>query len=297
MKKVKILITSILLVFIFKTYAQQAYSTDYKIEYELTFHKDSTDLENETSEKMYLFSGSKYGVFVNRPRAEAEERMQEIIKRFGGAVQVRLSVNTNNGADLNKAIFTDLQSGKTLVLQNLGDKDYIYEETQKPVWNMTEETGEYMGYVVQKATTEFGGRSYEAWFTLEIPIPDGPYIFQGLPGLIVELYDTKKHYHFKMKSIDKLEEAKVWELPDEKLTGKEKVQKTQKKLDQNALIGSDYTYMMGKTPGVSGSSSMASDGQFKLDVEDKSGKKLTKEDLKRMFKAELEKQNNPIELE
>lgn len=286
----------LLMVFTSHIYAQQEYPTDYKIEYELTFVQDTTDLEHKDTEKMYLFSGSRYGVFVNKPRAEAEERMEEIMKRFGGSVQVKLGVNTNKGQDLNKAIFTDFQQGEILVLQELADKDYIYEEKNHAEWKITEEMEEYMDYAVQKATTEFGGRTYEAWFTMEVPIPDGPYIFNGLPGLIVELYDTQKHYHFKMKSIDKLEEPKVWVLPKAKLSSKEKVLQTAQKLNQNALNSSDYGYMMSRTPGISGSSSNTN-GQINLDIQDKSGKKISKEDLKRMYKAQLEKQNNPIELE
>ena len=42
----------------------------------------------------------------------------------------------------------------------------------------------------------FRGRTYEAWFTTEIPVKDGPWKFHGLPGLILEVYDIQKHYSF-----------------------------------------------------------------------------------------------------
>ncbi|MCW1963934.1 GLPGLI family protein [Chryseobacterium viscerum] len=59
---------------------------------------------------------------------------------------------------------------------------------------------------LQKATTQFGGRSWVAWFSKDIPIPYGPYKFNGLPGLIVELYDIKKDYHFKIIKSEKITE-------------------------------------------------------------------------------------------
>lgn len=33
---------------------------------------------------------------------------------------------------------------------------------------------------------------------------EGPYKFHGLPGLIIEIYDAKNHYHFKLIGIEKI---------------------------------------------------------------------------------------------
>jgi len=54
-------------------------------------------------------------------------------------------------------------------------------------WKLEDGKKEILGYQCQKATTEFGGRQYEAYFTTEISIPNGPWRFQGLPGLILEV--------------------------------------------------------------------------------------------------------------
>jgi len=45
------------------------------------------------------------------------------------------------------------------------------------------------GYKCIRATNE---KHHVAWFTMDIPIAEGPSIYSGLPGLIVE-YDTGKH--------------------------------------------------------------------------------------------------------
>ena len=72
-------------------------------------------------------------------------------------------------------------------------------------WVITNETKESDGYVMQKATTTFRGRDYIAWFTKEIPIPMGPYKFYGLPGLILEIYDTDNIYHWTITTIEEKE--------------------------------------------------------------------------------------------
>lgn len=74
---------------------------------------------------------------------------------------------------------------------------YKYSEPM-PVfdWKYMEDKKTIVDYECQKAICKFGGRSYEVWFTPEIPISDGPWKFQGLPGLIMEAYDVQHHYEF-----------------------------------------------------------------------------------------------------
>jgi len=56
-------------------------------------------------------------------------------------------------------------------------------------------------YQCQLAELDFRGRTYQAWFTLEIRIPYGPFKFFGLPGLILEIYDMKREVYFAATSI------------------------------------------------------------------------------------------------
>lgn len=75
----------------------------------------------------------------------------------------------------------------------------IVSEPQIPKlkWSLQQEETKIIGkFICQKATTSFRGRDYEAWYTLEIPISNGPWKFQGLPGLILEIYTTDKDRSF-----------------------------------------------------------------------------------------------------
>jgi GLPGLI family protein len=58
-----------------------------------------------------------------------------------------------------------------------------------------------LGLNCKKATCHYAGRSYEAWFTPDIPINDGPYKFSGLPGLIVKLTDSNNEHIFELQEI------------------------------------------------------------------------------------------------
>lgn len=65
-------------------------------------------------------------------------------------------------------------------------------------WKLMDEKKTFLGYTLYKAETYFRGRIWEAWYCPEISFNDGPYKFRGLPGLIFEVYDTKKHYIFSL---------------------------------------------------------------------------------------------------
>jgi GLPGLI family protein len=63
-------------------------------------------------------------------------------------------------------------------------------------WKISDETKNIGNFKAQKATANFGGRHWEAWFSTELPFSEGPYKFRGLPGLILELKDSNENYLF-----------------------------------------------------------------------------------------------------
>lgn len=77
-------------------------------------------------------------------------------------------------------------------------------EWKEVVWTYhPNTTAELFGYTCNKATTKFAGREYIAWYSLDIPIPYGPYKFYGLPGLIVKLEEVSGMYVWEMCSLKK----------------------------------------------------------------------------------------------
>ena len=54
-----------------------------------------------------------------------------------------------------------------------------------------------MGYSCQLASCDFRGRRWYAWFSTDIPVNEGPWKLFGLPGLVLEAWDSKKHYVYK----------------------------------------------------------------------------------------------------
>jgi GLPGLI family protein len=64
-------------------------------------------------------------------------------------------------------------------------------------WVIGNEFDTVLSYRCQKAVTKFKGRTYEAWFTTEIPIGNGPWKLGGLPGLIMKVSDSQHYFNFE----------------------------------------------------------------------------------------------------
>lgn len=89
---------------------------------------------------------------------------------------------------------------------------YTVKDTIAQNWTLHKEKRTIGNYDCSKATTEFRGREYIAWFTTKIPVDYGPRKFSGLPGLVLEIYDTKgvyKAYASEIKINDSIDIKKV----------------------------------------------------------------------------------------
>ena len=85
--------------------------------------------------------------------------------------------------------------------------DYQYTESLTlQQWEIHDDTISIVGNLCQKATCNFRGRNYIAWFAIDIPISNGPWKFSGLPGLIMKVYDIDKLYIFECIGIENYKE-------------------------------------------------------------------------------------------
>ncbi|WP_344828822.1 GLPGLI family protein [Chryseobacterium ginsenosidimutans] len=89
----------------------------------------------------------------------------------------------------------------------IGHDMFSFPSEDKITWDLSNETKKFGEYTLQKATTNFGGRIWTAWFNKEINISEGPYKFRGLPGLIFQLEDSKSNYIFTLVKNRNLKET------------------------------------------------------------------------------------------
>ncbi len=90
------------------------------------------------------------------------------------------------------------------VLFSYIDSKIRYSEDQAVTWVLYSDIKVIGGVKCQKAATNLFGRRWIAYFAKEkYPQAIGPYKFAGLPGLIMEIHDTRGDYHFTVSKIKK----------------------------------------------------------------------------------------------
>ena len=80
---------------------------------------------------------------------------------------------------------------------------YYYEQELPAIdWQMQDADSVVCGYSCSKAVGEWRGRRWTVWYSMDIPIDDGPWKLQGLPGLILHAEDAQGDFFFTCVGIE-----------------------------------------------------------------------------------------------
>lgn len=150
---------------------------------EKSIYKDFTMSAQDSIMKVEVETMKKTGVYKDFTKSMKMPKFGEKIYKFYPDMKIQYVERVANG-------FTPVNIG--------------YDENLKFDWKISTDKQKIGTYNTQKATTEFGGRKWTAWFTSEIPFQDGPYKFYGLPGLIVKIEDEGKNYSWELKGNKKV---------------------------------------------------------------------------------------------
>lgn len=189
------------LTFIFLLFGLMVSAQNTRIIYEYYFKPDSLKQDDTKKELMYLDitkSGSK---FYSRDKAIQDStinaEMQKQMALNSGSGSFSFKASSGKPALVNYKVIKSYPDFQSVLHTNIHRYNYKVKETEPINWKILSENKTIGDFKAQKATADFGGRQWVAWFTMDIPFQDGPYKFSGLPGLILELEDTKQQHSFK----------------------------------------------------------------------------------------------------
>ena len=180
---------------------------DIQVKYELKFMPDTLERDKFKTQTMVLRMNTKgisvyqeYGKFRSDSVTAARTRNGKI-KLSDSNEAIKYQTKARDNITIAKSW---PEKHKILVRELIGlDGTFYYTEDKTDFgWEVDfTQTKEIGGYTCHSAKGSYAGRDYQAWFTPEIPISDGPWLFCGLPGLILEVSSLDKEFLYTCMSI------------------------------------------------------------------------------------------------
>ena len=203
-----------ILLFFFVSYieAQEIENVQLRVHYATKF-KRWENSKNMSSDEQVLDIGKNVSKFYSLWETRNEEIRDSILAR-GGTYQEVQNVLGKAGYPRSYeyyAVYKNYPEKGRITYTDKEFKDYMYqEELEKPQWQIfTEEKALVADYQCQKAQTDFRGRTWTVWFTMDIPIGDGPWKLCALPGLILKAEDSRGDFLFKCIEIKYMDRENI----------------------------------------------------------------------------------------
>jgi GLPGLI family protein len=187
MRKILLVLTLLLL-----SIPSQSQSADIVIEYGVNFNELAIDTANITDEdvKKYFFKSEN-----DAKRLLKSDRTLAVLNYYSETNTATFKRVELMDVDDQKSIYLAM-SGVVEIQHDINKNMVLYRKkeinTNDIEWEITEEYKKIIGYSCQKAITIHTNpngtqKKIVAWFATEIPIPTGPFMYVGLPGLILEV--------------------------------------------------------------------------------------------------------------
>lgn len=187
-----------------------------RVVYNFSHMRDTNNPSRMYKERMQLVCNAEIALYNSFTK-----KQQDSIRD----VQIREAERVGNNMVVNRGLIvpysndqmtTSIKDKIRSVFLYFNNNPYkISEPLENIKWQIGKEVKNIAGYPCQKATCNFKGRNYTAWFTTDIPLPFGPWKLHGLPGLILEATDEKKQVQFSCESISRNMNASAIKFPQD----------------------------------------------------------------------------------
>jgi GLPGLI family protein len=202
----KSLLTSTILLFALTVVkAQKPDTAKAIIHYKFSHLRDTTNRDKPYTENMLLFAGQTSSAYKSYDRKMQDALMMKQLAEQAaeqkGSGQMNFKIT--NRVATTQTEYYQFPLEKKFIRKERLITPYLIEEPMPVIsWKISKDTASFGTLHCQKATAHFKGRDYTAWFCPDLPFHSGPWKLNGLPGLIVEAYDTNKEVVFKFDGLE-----------------------------------------------------------------------------------------------
>ncbi|WKS94984.1 GLPGLI family protein [Riemerella columbina] len=168
--------------FILMLYTLLFSAQTYQFNYHFTFKEYPSNREYQDQAKVLTKLGSKgklYEVSFGQDDEKYTPQVSEnmVLPRS----QYQYTLYTEDGTSF-------------LIHDFIQKKYYDLEDHVHLDWHFTSETKMFQQVKLEKATVDFRGRHYTAWFQKSSTFSVAPWKFSGLPGIVYEIYDDENRF-------------------------------------------------------------------------------------------------------
>lgn len=171
-------------------YSQQDSITVYQIQYDRTLKVDATQNILKGVYELTSFIEFEKSIFQKKNKTVNPDKL--VMDNDDAAVLFYTPSDRNVSV-----LYKDYKEREIYSKNEVAYKYFTVKDSLDIFnWNILRDKQEILGFSCQMATMDFRGRKYEAWFTTKLPI-GGPWKYDGLPGLIMEIKSIDNFIAYK----------------------------------------------------------------------------------------------------
>lgn len=204
------------------SFAQTTDKTLARVRYIFTHVSDTNHKDQPRIENMLLVIGKNASVYTSYDKLNQSlnitKMLTEQLKNQSGSNNLQFDMKGAGGAvnktSLTQADYYFFAKERKFVIRERLFNSYLVEEKAPEIdWKIQKDTISFSGIACQKATASFKNRNWIAWYATELPFQSGPWKLNGLPGLIIEAYDSKNEVKFQFDGLENVAQSNTNELP------------------------------------------------------------------------------------
>ncbi|WP_313099764.1 GLPGLI family protein [Epilithonimonas sp.] len=178
-----------------------------RIMYEYKFASNLEKKDSLETELMYLDIKKEGSNFYSRQKFVSDSTRDAYFKKQIATGSTNFNYRGGNGGKIGYSISKSYPDFNIVLHTGIGNSRFSVKNENPMSWKILPDKKTIDKFEVQKATLDFGGRTWTAWFSQDFPFQDGPYKFSGLPGLILEMEDSTGTHSFKFAGSKKFDEV------------------------------------------------------------------------------------------
>ena len=191
---------------ILASHAQTVIDTvQYRIHYAVKMQMSKEHYWVKNDDEINLDIGKNRSLCYSR-WYEGNLAIADSVRAEGGSYQDVASVQEKRGFPtahfMQKIVKNYPKTGRCTVRKNIFKTLQYEEDMLTPEWQPLPGDTIIEGYACQRAVTTLRGKTWQVWYTSDIPISDGPLKLYGLPGLILKAEDTEHEFAFSCIGIE-----------------------------------------------------------------------------------------------